>query len=80
MPTEEPNNAPDRPTPRDPDTAAGILNDEALDTQPGGGGMGPRSASTGAVPHGTAPNAPIDTGLAGEEPAGEARTRATDPS
>ncbi len=80
MPTEQPSNAPDQLAPRDPDTAAGVLTDEALDTQPGGGGLGPRSGNTGAAPHGTAPNAPIDTGLSGEEPDAEARRQATDPA
>lgn len=80
MPTEQPSNAPDTLTSRDVDTAADVLNDEALDTQPGGGGLGPRSANTGATPHGTAPNAPVDTGLPDADPAAEARRQATDPS
>ncbi len=80
MPTEQPSNAPDDLTPREPDTAAGVLNDETLDTQPGGGGLGPQSANTGGTPHGTAPNAPIDTGLSGEDPTTEARRQAIDPS
>lgn len=80
MPTEQPSNAPDTIAPRDQDTAAGVLHDESFDTQPGGGGLGPRSAVTGKDQHGTAPNAPIDTGLPAEDPGTEARRRATDPS
>ncbi|GAA0676899.1 hypothetical protein FHT00_002568 [Sphingomonas insulae] len=79
MPTDQPNNAPDELMPRDHDTAARVLHDETLDTQTGGGGLGPRSAVTGKGQHGTAPNAPIDTGLPAEDAAGEARRRATDP-
>ena len=80
MPTEQPSNAPDGIAPRDQDTAAGVFHDESLDTLPGGGGLGPRSAQTGGAANGTAPNAPIDTGLPDEEPGAEARRRATDPS
>lgn len=83
MPTEQPSNAPDAPdgiAPRDADTAAGVLHDGSRDTSPGGGGLGPRSATPGTAPHGTAPNAPIDTGLPQEDAATEARRRATDAS
>lgn len=80
MPTEQPSSAPDDIAPRDQDTAAGVLRDAALDTGPGGGGLGPRSATTGGDPHGTAPNAPIDTGLPAENAEVEARLQATDPS
>jgi hypothetical protein len=80
MPTEQPNTAPDQLTPRDGDTAADVLHDEALDTGPGGGGLGPRSGNTGRTPHGTAPNAPVDTGLAAAEPTAEARRQASDAS
>jgi hypothetical protein len=80
MPTEQPSSAPDTIAPHDDDTAAGVLRDTADDVQPGGGGLGPRSANTGGTPHGSAPNAPIDTGLPGERPDAEARREATDPS
>ncbi|MCP3735788.1 hypothetical protein M9979_12980 [Sphingomonas sp. RP10(2022)] len=79
MPTDQPSNAPDAPTPREPDTAAAVLHDESFDTAPGGGGLGPRSASTGTPPHGTTPSAPIDTGLPAEDPVTEAGQRATEP-
>lgn len=80
MPTDQPNTAPDAVTPRDDDTAARVLRDDAQDTQPGGGALGPRSAQPGTAMHGTAPNAPIDTGLPAEDAGTEARRRATDPS
>lgn len=80
MPTDQPSNAPDVVTPRDDDTASRVLQDEAQETRPGGGGLGPQSARQGTASHGTAPNAPIDTGLPGEDAATEARRRATDPS
>ena len=53
MPTEQPSNAPDAPdgiAPRDADTAAGVLHDGSRDTSPGGGGLGPRSATPGTAP------------------------------
>ena len=82
MSPEQPSSAPDTDTvtPRDADTAASVLRDTGSDAQPGGGGLGPRSATTNAGAHGTAPNAPIDTGLPDAEPSAEARRRAADPS
>lgn len=81
MQTEQPNSAPDAIVPHDEDTAANVLRDTGDDAQPGGGGLGPRSANTGGTPqHGTAPNAPVDTGLPGADPAAEARRQATNPS
>ena len=80
MQTEQPSSAPDAIAPHDEDTAASVLRDTGDDALPGGGGLGSSSANTGSTPHGTAPNAPIDTGLPGEQPAAEARHEATDPS
>lgn len=66
MPTEQPSSAPDdTPRPNDADTAAKVLHDDALDTTPGGGGLGGASAAdplggSARTPSGTAPNAPID--------------------
>lgn len=86
MATSEPNNAQDVPeTPREEGSAAAILSDPQMDSAPGGGGLGGASAAdvlsgSGRTPAGTAPNAPIDTGVdAGDRDAdAESRVQAVD--
>ncbi|WP_298090237.1 hypothetical protein [uncultured Sphingomonas sp.] len=85
MATNEPNNAQDVPeTPREEGSAAAILSDAQMDSAPGGGLGGASAADvlsgSGRTPGGTAPNAPIDTGVdAGDRDAdAEARVRAVD--
>ena len=66
MPTNQPSSAPqaDAPQPTDDLTAAAVLHDDALDRQPGGGGLGAPNAPIGGDAAGrtgaTTPNSPID--------------------
>lgn len=86
MAINEPNNAQDVPeAPREEGSAAAILSGAQMDGAPGGGGLGGASAAdvlsgSGRTPAGTAPNAPIDTGVdAGDRDAdAEARVQAVD--
>jgi hypothetical protein len=50
MPTNQPNSAPqgNPPEPRDDLTAAAVLTDDRLDSQPGGGGLGGQAAAEGS--------------------------------
>ena len=82
MPTNQPTSAPDTaPTPNDQETAAKVIHDDALDTPPGGGGLGGVSAAdalggSARTPLGTSPNAPIDTSVsAGTDEQAEAESR-----
>ncbi len=62
---------------REDATAAAATYDDTA--QPGGGGlMNGTDAQTVRLPGGTAPNAPIDTGVKGGSPADEAKARATE--
>ena len=83
MSTDQPSSAPDAVEPRDRDTAARVLNDDALDARPGGGGLGGASAAdplggSARAPGGPSPNSPIDAsgvGSAGEDARAEAEAR-----
>ena len=85
MPTEQPTSAPDTtPQPNDRDTAANVLHG-SLDMPAGGGSLGGASAAdplggSARTPSGNAPNAPIDTGVDGDNDAAaaaEARVQAS---
>jgi hypothetical protein len=63
---------------RDDATAAAVLHDDT--PQPGGGGlMGGEEAEHIRLAGGPAPNAPIDTGVAGGSASAEAKVRASAP-
>ena len=81
MPTEQPSNAPDQVEPNDDLSAARVLSDDALDTTPGGGGLGGASAAdplggSARGGGGQAPDTPFETATgSGGDPVREAQRR-----